>query len=81
MFDTIKNTTKSASRLSATKDTISYTIQTLRLRGEIERLKKIQKELKDREQKDLIEEQIKQHTTMYNVYKDATLRAMKSALD
>lgn len=81
MFETIKNTTKSATRLSAVKDTISYTIETLKYRGEMEKMKKVLKEEKDRPRIELIESQIKQHEVLYNTYKDATLRAMKRALD
>lgn len=81
MFNTIKNTTKAATRFTSTKDTITYVIQTLRLRTEVERLEKIQKNLKDKEQKELVEIQIKQTKVMYNVYKDAAKRSFESALD
>ena len=81
MFEAIKNTTKSATRLSAVKDTLSYTISTLRYRGEVEKMKRILKEEKDRQRVELIESEIKQHEVLYNTYKDATLRAMKRALD
>lgn len=81
MFTGIKNTVKTTNRLSSTKDTITYVIQTLKLRAEVERLEKIQKNLKDKEQKDLVEIQIKQLRTMYGVYKDAAKRAFESALD
>ena len=81
MFEAIKNTTKSATRLSATKDVLSYTISTLRYRGEVEKMKRVLKEEKDRQRVELIESEIKQHEVLYNTYKDATLRAMKRALD
>lgn len=81
MFEAIKNTTKSATRLSAVKDTLSYTISTLRYRGEVEKMKRILKEEKDRQRVELIESEIKQHEVLYNSFKDATLRAMKRALD
>lgn len=81
MFESIKNTAKSATRLSAVKDTLSYTISTLRYRGEVEKMKKILKEEKDRQRIELIETEIRQHEVLYSTYKDATLRAMKRALD
>lgn len=81
MFNTIKNTTKAATRFTSTKDTISYTIKTLQLRAEKERLEKIQKSLKDREQKELVEDEIDRIEKMMSVYKDAAKRAFESALD
>ena len=81
MFESIKNTAKSATRLSAVKDTLSYTISTLRYRGEVEKMKRVLKEEKDRQRVELIESEIKQHEVLYNSFKDATLRAMKRALD
>lgn len=81
MFETIKNTTKSATRLSATKDVLSYTISALRYRGEVEKMKKVLKEEKDRQRIELLESEIRQHEILLNSFKDATLRAMKRALD
>ena len=40
MFTGIKNTVKASTRFTSTKDTISYTIKTLQLRAEKERLEK-----------------------------------------
>ena len=81
MLNTIKNTGKITTRFTATKNTVSYTLRTLSLRREKERLEKILKEETVKERKALIESEIKQITEMYEVYKDATLRAAKSALD
>lgn len=81
MFTGIKNTVKASTRFTAVKDTVTFTIKTLQLRAEKERLEKIQRNLKDREQKELVEDEIDRTNKMYSVYKDAAKRAFESALD